>query len=424
MIHADIRQADAAPTRKFLGRTLVFILTINLIVCLVLLFRPALFFVFGLVSHGLNPQIVNLDFSNYWFAGKLITAGSPVAVLYHEIYFPAAQAFFGVEYNWHSWSYPPHFMLLVWPLSFLPYKMALLTFLGSTLALFVFACRKIAGTGLANERLFWIMLLPVIITNTVAAQNGFLTSGLMLLAFAVRAEGRYLFAGFLLACLTIKPQLGALIPLYLFIQRDWRTLVSASVFSVALIGISSLAFGADAWTAYLEVTVPYMSHVMNTGTGIFVYMMPTFFMAARSLGLNADTAVWVQAVVAIPLLLLFVYAILKTGNELTRLYLLAAFTFLLVPYGFNYDLGALIALGCLVYLRQSQAISESTPEHHSVHYADIAIWLLALLPVVTTRLALAGLPLGPVIILATTLYFLTANRAGALPEQHTQLASG
>ncbi len=424
MSRADTMDPGVVLGRKLLGRTLYFVLAINLIACLVLLFRPAMFLVFGLITDGLNPQIINLDFSNYWFAGKLVSAGSPVAVMYHEIYYPAAQAFFGDEYEWRTWSYPPHFMLLIWPLSFLPYKIALLTFLGTTLALFVIACRKIAGAEFANERLFWIMLLPVIITNAVAAQNGFLTSGLMLVALAFRAEGRYMLAGFMLACLTIKPQLGVLIPIYLLLQRDWRTIVSASVFFVALIALTSLIFGTDAWIAYLEVTMPYMSKVMNTGTGIFVYMMPTFFMSARALGQSAETAQLLQIVLAIPFLLLFVYAVLKTGNELTRLFLLAAFTFLIIPYGFNYDLGALIALGCLVYMRQSQEISGTAAAYRGIYRADIAIWLLALLPVVTTNLALAGLPLGPVIILATTLYFLMADRAGAKARRPAQLANG
>lgn len=420
MSHADSRQSDAAPVRKLLGRAPVFVLTINVILCLALLFRPGLFLVFGLFADGLNPQIINLDFSNYWFAGKLVSAGSPIAVLYHDIYFAAAQAFFGDEYRWHSWSYPPHYLLMVWPLSFLPYKIALVTFLGTTLALFVYACRKFAGTGFANERLFWILLLPVIATNVVSAQNGFLTSALMLLTFAFRGEGRFIVAGFFLACLTVKPQLGILIPIYLALQRDWRTLVSASIFTVALIALTSLMFGIDAWIAYLEVTVPKMSSVMNVGTGTFLYMMPTFFMSARALDLSAATAGLLQTVVAVPLLFLFVYSVRNTGDELTRLFSLAAFTFLIVPYGFSYDLGALIALACLVYLQQSQAIFAALPGWHGAYRADIAIWLLALLPAAITELAISGLPLGPVILLAVTLYFLAANRTGAMAVQPVQ----
>ena len=424
MSRADTREAGSLPGKKFLGLTLYFVIAVNLIVSVVLEFRPALFLVFGLITDGLNPQIVNVDFSNYWFAGKLMSAGSPVAVLYHEIYFPAAKAFFGDEFLWHSWSYPPHFMLLVWPLSFLPYKLALVTFLGGTLALFVYACRKIIGNKIAREPLFWIMMLPLIFTNIVAVQNGFLTAALMLLAFGYRAEGRYLLAGFCLACLTIKPQVGVLIPIYLVMQRDWRTFAAASGFTAAIVAVTALSFGVDAWTAYLDVTVPYMSHVMNTGTGIFTYMMPTFFMSARVLGLSAESALLVQLVLAIPLLALFVYGISKSEDELARLFLLATCTFLIVPYGFNYDLGAAIALACAVYLERRDRYASAPPSRGRAYSSDIALWILALLPVLTTQLALSGVPVGPLIILAVILYFQFGDRYFASSRPRSQPAGG
>jgi len=409
--------------KTFLGRTLIFVFAINLIVCVALLFRPTTMLIFGLASDGLNPQIINFDFSNYWFAGKVMTAGHAVAVLIHDVYLTAAQAYFGAGYQWHSWSYPPHFMLLVWPLSLLPYKIGLVTFVGATLALFVFSCRRIAGDAMFRNPLFWIMMLPVIYTNFVATQNGFLTSALFLLAFAFRAEGRYLLAGFCLAWLTIKPQLGVLIPIYLLFVRDWRTMISASAFTVALIGLSAMVFGIDVWTTYFNVTVPYMSMVMNTGTGIFIYMMPTVFMSARALGLGPETASIVQIAFALPMLALYVHALRRTDDQLTQVLWIAAFTFLIIPYGFNYDMCAFIALATMVGLsKREPKTGTSYPERQFVQ-SNVALWSLALLPAVITKIALAGAPVGPLIILGCTMVYLQAHTDRALFGPGRQIVS-
>jgi hypothetical protein len=58
--------------------------------------------------------------------------------------------------------------------------------------------------------------------------------------------GRPLIAGALMAFITIKPQLGLLLPLLLLLLPLWRAF-AAAVVTIALVVLGLLAFGAEPW---------------------------------------------------------------------------------------------------------------------------------------------------------------------------------
>lgn len=121
---------------------------------------------------ALSLRWTDKDFANYWVAARLAIEGHagtvfgpPAAYLAHM------RSLFGADYPWHAWSYPPHYLLLMLPLALLPYKAALLSFVTATFLLLCAALR------LACPRPRWwqvLLLLPPVLTNAVAAQNGFL----------------------------------------------------------------------------------------------------------------------------------------------------------------------------------------------------------------------------------------------------------
>jgi hypothetical protein len=73
-----------------------------------------------LLAPGTAPEFANRDFANYWIAGKLILGGETA-----DLFGPQPQYFrhltdaFGRDYPWHNWSYPPHYLLFLWPLGWL-----------------------------------------------------------------------------------------------------------------------------------------------------------------------------------------------------------------------------------------------------------------------------------------------------------------
>src|ERR1700738_4241155 len=90
------------------------------------------------------------------------------------------------------------------------------------------------------------LAFPVVLTNTLVGQNGFLTASLiggMLYLMPTRP----VLAGICLGLLSYKPQYGLLFPLVLIAAAEWTVLVTAAIVATAIAAASWLAFGTESW---------------------------------------------------------------------------------------------------------------------------------------------------------------------------------
>ncbi|MGY6709932.1 MAG: glycosyltransferase family 87 protein [Rhizobiaceae bacterium] len=355
----------------------------------------------ALWADGVSAEFANKDFANYWTAGKLILNGGTADLFGPQPdYFRHLTAAFGEDYPWHNWSYPPHYLLLLWPLGFFGYEVAMVLFLLVTGGLFVWALRNFADT-----RETWFILLfaatPLIAHNIWTAQNGFLTAGLAIGALALRAE-RPILAGILLGLLTVKPQLGILFPFLLLAERRWTVIASAAATAVALVALSSFLFGFDAWRGYLSEVVPYQQLVMRELQGTFLWMLPSIYGTLRLWGLAADSALAAHLVVAVPVFLVTIAAFWLVKEAIWRSVLLLIATFLITPYALSYDLGmAAAAVGMMMVMSKRDGW-----DRRPTILLAIAIGL----PIVMMPLGDFGVPLAPAILLAV--YVLALMKAG------------
>lgn len=296
-----------------------------------------------------DPQSLiwtNRDFSNYWLASRMFLDGQ-VQDLFngHEAYFAYMRQAFGADYPWHSWSYPPHFLFLIWPLAFLPHGISMIVFLLVTLFVYLHAVSIFARR---HPQFPVILLLPFLLCNILAAQNGFITASLFIYGLVLR-DRRPVLAGVMIGILTVKPQLGILIPILLIYERRWLVIASAGVTTVVMILMSALIFGPDTWFGYIQNTWAYQSSVMNSATGIFLAMMPSVFGALRGLGYDATFAMTVHAPVAVVALCVFLWTLPRMRSADSRIASLAFATFLVTPYSLTYDLGALVVFAALLH---------------------------------------------------------------------------
>jgi hypothetical protein len=339
---------------------------------------------------GLSLFVTDKDFSNYWMAGRMAFVGEQRDLFDHAIYFSRLQEVFGADSEIRNWSYPPHFLLLLWPLAFLPYKAALVAFLGSTFVLFswsVYTFRR----AFAPDSDPGVLLLAVtgyVVMMVVTAQNGFLTASLLLLGLAWMKQ-RPVLAGLAFAVLTIKPQLGLLIPLLLAFDRKWAAILWSAFFTIVLIALSSIFFGFESWHAYLTETLGYQHVVMTEWYGIFLRMMPTVFGGMRTLGYSPETAFAFQWPVSVLSIVVILWLLWKEPDPLRRAFAVTAGTFLVSPYGFNYDMGALVV---------AAAVLLGSPSAPSRSHFQLAIAMVAGLAAVVMNLGRAGLPVAPVIL--------------------------
>jgi arabinofuranan 3-O-arabinosyltransferase len=293
------------------------------------------------LSPSVPPALANKDFANYWAAGQLIRTGETLDLFGpHETYFAHLQGFFGPDYPWHNWSYPPHYLLALWPLGYVSYEWGALLFLIFTFALYLWALRSFAGPAFLFSL---VAVMPFAAHNLRTAQNGFLSAALILGALALRST-KPVTAGILLGCLTFKPQLGILFPFLLLFERNWTMIASAAVTAAILAAASLMAFGTEAWSGYFYEVLPYQSLVMRELKGPFVSMMTSPFGYSRVLGLAADYALLLHAAVALPVLALALTAFWRIRDGGLRGYALIIATLLVTPYGLSYDFGAAAAV--------------------------------------------------------------------------------
>jgi len=297
--------------------------------------------VIDLVSPGISSKIFQSDFANYWLAGLFVVESSTELLYVHEQYFQAMQEFFGEDIEVRNWSYPPHALLFLWPLGLLPYKFAVAAFLIS--GLFFFSVAGMA-TFRAYGRLaclptFIISQLPVVIMMLACMQNGLHLGALALAGFLFIKKNPVL-SGLCFAILTIKPQLGILIPFLLVFVGAWRAVLWAGVFTIALICLSAIIFGLQDWLDYIQHTIPYQTGVMHHWNGIFLKMMPGLFASLRVWGFDSQVAQAAHFVFALFLLPVVLWRLYLETDWMRRLFILFVGTFLITPYSFIYDMGA------------------------------------------------------------------------------------
>src|SRR5690606_39115852 len=75
------------------------------------------------------------------------------------------------------WLYPPHFLLIIWPLALMPYMAAYALFMAATLAIFLVIAAK-AWDG--REIALWLVLAPVTFLGVLLGQTAFLVGALMI----------------------------------------------------------------------------------------------------------------------------------------------------------------------------------------------------------------------------------------------------
>jgi arabinofuranan 3-O-arabinosyltransferase len=355
------------------------------------------------------PSKWALDFSNYWVAAKLAFTGNEFVLFNPEVYVGYLRFLFGPETQLLAWSYPPHFLLFIWPLGYLSYPLALTVFMATTFALFagsVVAFHRVYAPA-ASLKLTLVALLGYAVITLHATQNGFLTSALALFTLAYMKE-RPMLAGLALAALTIKPQLGFLFPILALFDRNWALLRWATLFTLALVVLSALLFGISSWRDFFLQIVPHQQFVMTHWKGSFLQMMPTMYGGARVLGKDPQLALWLHLGVAIPALIATVWLFFRLRDPLHRAFVLLTGTMLISPYAFHYDMGAL----CV-----TAAVLAQTAQARRIRSASIIIAMVAVFPGVLEYLALSKLPITPLMLaLALVALWQIAQQDASGPE--------
>lgn len=288
------------------------------------------------LKHGADPQgnPLGCDFIVFWSASQLGLNGQAAAAYDPAALYAVEKAALPlVDFKAQStWQYPPGFLLLVLPLALLSYFPSLLLYLAGTLGAYAATVRRILPL---PGSVLPVLAAPAVFINAGGGQNGFITAAIISGALLL-LETRPALAGLLIGLLTIKPQLGLLLPLALLCGRHWRALLFACLGALLWQGMSLAVLGADTLHAFLS-RLPVVAGWLADGL-MPMKKMPTVYALLRLLGAPAGAAYAVHGAVALGAAAAVAWTWWARVDASLRYAALVVGTLLVSPYLYDYDL--------------------------------------------------------------------------------------
>lgn len=354
------------------------LLTARLKLCLAAL--AALFMTLALALYG---QVIAESEDLFTKAGPIIggdfivfhhaarAAGTPDMIAIYEMENLKAQlqeAYPGKgEFNF-AWMYPPTMSLVTSPFGWAPYLVAFALWVALFAGAFFFVLSRLQPDKWA---LFFVASSPAVFQGVITGQNGFLTATLMTLAGAF-ADRRPVLAGVAAGLLTVKPQLGLLIPIAFIAAGCWRAFAAAAATAILLAAASYFAYGAESWIGFYEGVTAHGARMAAAGFPFNKLVTPFGF--ATMLGAPSSIAgpVQIAAGLALAAYIFIIWQRVKDWD--LRLAALATSAMLATPYAFYYEI--VILAPAMMLIAKRGALTGWLPYER---LTLIAVWILPLM---------------------------------------------
>jgi hypothetical protein len=272
------------------------------------------------------------DFQAFWFSARFALEGRPADAYSVDLHAAAQLQLHPGSQITVDFAYPPAFLLAIIPFGLMPYSVAAVAWVATTLSAYLAALRTLVPS---RGMLLALGAFPAVYWNVSYGQNGFVTAALFALAVSSLGHRPWI-AGLCIGLLAYKPHLGLIIPLALALGGHWRTFLGATITVVATSAAATLAFGPDIWMAFLGMT--------GEATGRLSYPpeylrhLISVFAAARLLGANEAVAYFVQLAVALPCLATLLLLIRRRACATAQGAAIVCCAALCTPYLLRYDM--------------------------------------------------------------------------------------
>lgn len=309
------------------------------------------YLVFVLALAGLSPDYtLGGDFAAFWSAAKETLNGNITSLYNAEAFEKAIHA-----NSPHSdlvgltWQYPPHATLLFSPIGALPFHVAYGVW---ALAGFVLYALALASIGFRQRVLVAALATIPVLLAIGTGQNGLFTAALLMVA-VFQARSRPLVAGLAAALLTIKPQLGFLLPVLFIAGGHWRAFAYAALGSILFVAVSIGVFGLEAWFVFFE-SVRSVSGSVATGM-MPLFKMVNLYAASRLLGLPELVVFAMSGAMVLAAVAATIWISRRTEDPKWRYAVIACATLIAAPYSYYYELALIVPAIFFVLQRGYQA---------------------------------------------------------------------
>jgi hypothetical protein len=237
------------------------------------------------------------DFVQHYSASMLATQGQASSAYNFDKLSLVESSIAGFKVELHPyylmWNYPPSFLLLIMPLSLLPYKVSLILWVFIFFIAYILVLYQIAP----NPLTIWLAIaFPANFWNVLHCQNGFFF-GCLLGAGLFLLYKKPPLSGILLGLFTCKPHLAFIIPLALIAGRQWKALSSMAIIVLLMFISSSMLFTFKVWDAFMS-NAQFVRLIMENGSAPW-HKNLSIFATTRLLSASIHTAYLLQIILAI-----------------------------------------------------------------------------------------------------------------------------
>jgi alpha-1,2-mannosyltransferase len=369
----------------------------------------------GLVDRNGKP--IGTDFASFYAAGSLVLDGRAGDVYNMAAHYAREQQIFGAATPYYGWLYPPIFLLVAAPLALMPYLWALAVWQISTFALYL----SVIGGVVARMRRrgavigpVWLPIaagFPAVFINLGHGQNGFLSAGLFGAAL-LALPARPILSGVLFGLLAYKPQLALVMPFALLAGGQWRSVIAAGVTVMALVGLTSLVFGAEPWLGFAASTETSRKLLLEQGDVGFEKLQ-SVFAAVRLWGGGVPLAYAVQGAVSAAVVGATAWAWRSGCDRDLKAALLVVATLLASPHVLDYDL---LILAPAIAFTVSAGLAGGFRDYEASLLA--AVWIVPLL-----SRSIAGLTAVPLGLLAMLGFYVFVLRTALSDRTRGQIGA-
>lgn len=296
-----------------------------------------------LTSGETDGDARQVEFVALWSAARLALEGNAIGAFDQELLRQVQSLPSDAGPGELYWLYPPGLQFLLAPLGLLPYWAAWVLFGLASLGAFAAAYWRPAASVPLGQGL--LIGAPAVMIALQIGHVVLLWAAALGAALRAMAHGREglsaPLAGLLIALLSLKPQLGLLLPVALVAARRWDVVLWALAGAVALHGLPTLFVGVDYWAIFFRRMAQVADAVGRDMMPHHLMLSPYAF--ARYAGLAHAPALALQAGVlaGVAGAVWRVWRRRGGDGDLAAGALLTAIP-LATPYAYFYELGLLV----------------------------------------------------------------------------------
>jgi hypothetical protein len=294
-----------------------------------------------------SAAAVHIDFVAFWAAAKLAVAGQAVAAFDPAALVAAQSLAPDAAWNDYTWHYPPAYHMLITPLGLLGFSPAFAIFSGVALGAYIWAMRGWAAP--VPGGLSLAVAAPPVLFVLLTGNASLLWAAALLAALACLKHHKPRSAGAMIALLSLKPQLGLLIPVALIAGGHWRVLLWAAAATAAIAAVTIAVFGIGYWQTFFatmaRTTALFAEYGQNADT------MITWYAFARQFGAGHESATLIQ-ILSLAASAIAVGVVWRRGTSFDlKAATLCLATLISTPYAFQYEL--VLALAAALFLARA-----------------------------------------------------------------------